>query len=159
MVAYVDFVQSLVYGSAVTPNHQAWLSSTSGTGVDWLAHHVDRLLPAYEAWLGSERLPPVTPWNGVRREPWNPSSDAALGPDLDGSFTGVTSLETLGVALRNRLSFVSGVAAELSGQLKAPFSYRFWSYLKWSWQMRERFLGSTVLPVGTVLDRDGTPLS
>ena len=159
--SYVDFVEQLIYGTALSPNpnHRDWLALGLTGGTDWLTHYVDRLLPAYEAWTATQGLPPATPWDGTRRAPWDPTQNFPPGPDLDGSFTGIATLGALGSALRTRLQNVAFVASELSGQLKAPFSYRFWGYLKWAWTMRERFLGNQVFPTGVVFDRDGTILS
>lgn len=47
------------------------------------------MLAAYEGWLAAESLPPVTPWDGVRRAPWDPTQDLALPTTLDGTFTGL----------------------------------------------------------------------
>jgi hypothetical protein len=161
MTAFVDFVESVIYGTglAPNPNDQDWLALGLTGGTDWLQHHLDRMLPAYETWLSSEGLPPVTPWDGVRPVPWDPAQDLPLGAALDGSFTGVATLNALGLALRTRYTLVAGTADELAGLLKAPFSYRFWSYLKWAWTMRERFEGRQVFPTGILYDRDGTILS
>ena len=131
------------------------------TGLRWLQHNVDRMLAAYEGWLAAESLPPVTPWDGVRRAPWDPTQDLALPTTLDGTFTGVSTLDDLGAALRDRYLDVANVASELNGfgLLKAPFSYRYWSYMRWAKDMRRRFQGLVVFPTGQVYDRDGTPLS
>jgi hypothetical protein len=155
--SYVDFVESVIYGTALAPNpnHRDWLALGLTSGTDWLTHYLDRMLPAYEAWTSAEGLPPVTPWDGTRRAPWDSTEDFPPGPDLDGSFTGIATLNALGSALSTRYDNVAAVARELNGKLKAPFSYRFWGYLKWAWTMRERFLGHQVFPTG-VVDRDGT---
>jgi len=161
--SYVNFVESLIYGNGLNPNpnHQDWLALGLAGGTDWLTHYLDRMLAAYETWVAAEGLPPVTPWDGTRVAPWSPASDIPPGPDLDGSFTGIATLDQLGTALRTRYTTISGFggAAELSGLLKAPFSYRFWGYMKWSWTMRERFSGQQVFPTGVLFDRDGTILS
>lgn len=159
--SYVDFVEPLIYGStlAPNPNHEAWLALGLTGGTDWLTHHVDRMLAAYEAWLAAEGLPPVTPWDGTRRAPWDPVQDLPPGTDLDGSFTGIATLDQLGAALRTRYTTVASVSREINGLLKAPFSYRFWGYLKWAWTLREKFQGRQVFPTGVVVDRDGTLLS
>jgi hypothetical protein len=157
--SFVDFVESLIYGSGLAPdpNHRDWLAAhPSPTGTEWLQHHVDGMLARYEAWLAAEVLPPVTPWDGVRRAPWDPSQDLPLPSSLDGTFTGVSTLVSLGSELQNRYT---SVASELAGLLKAPFSYRYWSYLRWAADMRRRFQGLPVFPTATLYDRDGTPLS
>lgn len=160
--SFIDFVTSLIYETelAPNPNHRDWVTANpSPGGLAWLEHHVDRMLAAYEAWLATEGLPPVTPWNGVRRAPWDPSQDLALPAALDGSFTGITALTDLGDALRDRLTLVAVGASELGGVVKAPYSYRYWSYMHWARDMRSRFQGDIVFPTATVQDRDGTPLS
>jgi hypothetical protein len=69
--SYVDFVESVIYGTALAPNpnHRDWLALGLTSGTDWLTHYLDRMLPAYEAWTSAEGLPPVTPWDGTRRAP------------------------------------------------------------------------------------------
>lgn len=160
--SYVDFVESLIYGTGLAPdpNHEDWLAANPAPdGLQWLEHHVDRMLPAFEDWLADQELPPLTSWNGVRRAPWDPALDLALPPSLDGSFTGVATLADLGVALRDRLTTVASVANEVASLLKAPFSYRYWAYMSWARDMRDRFQGVIVFPRGVVYDRDGTVLS
>lgn len=160
--SYVDFVESLIYGTGLAPdpNHEDWLAANPAPdGLEWLEHHVDRMLPAFEQWLVDEGLPPLTSWDGVRRAPWDPALDLALPASLDGTFTGVATLADLGAALRDRLTSVSAVASELAALLKAPFSYRYWAYLSWARDMRHRFQGVTVFPRGVLYDRDGTILS
>lgn len=160
--SYVDFIESLIYGAelAPNPNHEDWLAANPAPGgLEWLEHHVDRMLATFEQWLVDEELPPLTSWDGVRRAPWDPALDLALPATLDGSFTGVSTLADLGVALRDRLTTVSSVASELAALLKAPFSYRYWAYLSWARDLRDRFQGRTVFPRGVLYDRDGTILS
>ncbi|MEO0972718.1 MAG: hypothetical protein AAFX85_06445, partial [Pseudomonadota bacterium] len=164
MNAFVDFVDRLIYGTGaeaeITPNHRDWLAATpSPSGTQWIAHHLDNLLPAYEAWLTGEHQPPLQPWDGTRPEPWDPASSVPLGTDLDGSFTGISTLEQLGTALMTRLATVAVTADELAGLTKAPYSYRFWGYLKWAEHLRLRFGGTTSVAAATVYDRDGTILS
>jgi len=164
MSTFVDFITRLIYGTGgeaeITPNHNDWVSANpSPSGSNWLSHHVDRMLPAFESWLASENLPPIVPWNGVNPEPWDTASNIPLGSDLDGSFTSISNLDDLGAALRDRYAIVDGTADELSGITKAPFSYRYWGYVKWAEQMRRRFNGEIILPATFLYDRDGTPLS
>jgi hypothetical protein len=105
--------------------------------------------------------PPATPWDGVRPAPWDPAQDQPLPAALNGSFTGVSTLAGLGAALRDRYLLIANVASELngSGLVKAPFSYRYWSYMRWAKDMRLRFQGQVVFPTAHLYDRDGTPLS
>ena len=96
--SFVDFVDSLVYGTELAPHpsHSDWVAANpSPGGPDWFVQHLDRMLAAYETWLAVEGLPPVTPWDGVRRAPWDPAQDLALTAALDGSFTGVANLTDL----------------------------------------------------------------
>lgn len=100
MSTFVDFVTRLVYGTAseaeITPSHSARISANpSPSGSGWLSHHVDRMLPAFEAWMASQHLPPTIPWDGSRPEPWDSSSHVPLGTDLDGSFTGIANSSDL----------------------------------------------------------------
>lgn len=164
MDSFVDFVTRLIYGTGpeavITPNHSDWVAANpSPSGTAWLAHHVDRMLPAFQGWLIGHNLPPIVPWDGVQPEPWDASADIPLGADLDGSFTGIASLDDLGTALHNRLTLVASTADELNGLTKAPFSYRYWGYVQWANQMRDRYNGAIVLPPTFIYDRDGTPLS
>lgn len=164
MDTFIDYISRLIYASGgeavITPNHQQWVSShPTPTGSEWLAHHVDTMLPAFEVWLADHSLPPIIPWNGVRPAPWDPAQDVPLGAELDGSFTGIGSLDDLGETLRDRYTQVSLNAEELPGVTKAPFSYRYWGYVKWAKQVRDRYNGEIILPTGTVYDYDGTILS
>ena len=109
------------------------------TEEQWLAHHVGVMLPALEAWLAGHHLPPLALWDGTRPAPWDSTRDIPLEPALDGSFTGVASLDQLGEALRDRHAAVAVIAQELSGPVKAPFSYRFWGYLRWAKLLRDRY--------------------
>lgn len=169
MTTYVELVSRLVYGTGsegeITPNHRTWVQDNPNpSGTEWLEHHVDRMLPAYEAWLASENLPPVLPWTGEDPTPWETGNEVPLGSGLDGTFTGIGNLDALGAALRDRFGQVanSGVGSgrtELLGREKAPFSYRYWGYLKWASVLRDTFRGEIVVPPVEVRDRDGTRLS
>lgn len=165
MATYVEFVSRLIYGSdteaEITPNHSTWISDNpSPTGSQWFAHHVDNMLAAYENWLADNNLPPVTVWEGEFPLPWDPTNNAPIPVELDGSFTGVASEDDLGEALKDRWDDeVSPRASELNGDEKAPFSYRYWGYMKWAQQLRDRFNGGIPIPPATIYDRDGTMLS
>src|SRR4051794_2451874 len=117
------------------------------------------MLPAFESWLATNNLPPINIWNGTDTAPYTPGLEVPLDPALDGTFTGVGSLEVLGQKLRDRFTTVGGSAQELNGMQKAPFSFRYWAYMKWASQMRDRYNGGIPIPPGTVFDRDGTILS
>jgi hypothetical protein len=166
MDTLIIFISRLIYGTGaeavITPNHRQWVAANpSPTGTQWLDHHVDAMLPAYEAWLAGRNLPPVTPWDGSRPEPWNSASDIPVPVGLDGNFAagGINTLADLGTALKNRLNTVAGTARELNGAEKAPFSFRYWGYMKWAQGLRSRFQGEPVVPPAVLYDRDGTPLS
>ena len=164
MDTFVTFVTRLVYGSGAeaitTPNHRSWVAANpTPTGTQWMAHHVDVMLPACESWLAAHSLPPIIPWNGTRPAPWDTSQDIPLPPALDGSFTGVTTLGQLGDALAARYTAAAGTATEIAGLEKAPFSHRYWGFVRWAKEMRDRFNGVIVLPAPQLYDRDGTRLS
>lgn len=164
MEPFVEFVSRLIFGTGgqaiVTPNHQAWLQANpTPSGTAWIGHHVDSMLTAYRAWLATNHLPPIVPWDGTDTRPWDVGIEVPLPLSLDGSFTGVSTLDNLGVELRNRFNAVSSSAQELGGSLKAPFSYRYWGYMQWAANMRDRFNGAIIVPASQLYDRDGTPLS
>src|SRR5215210_8440353 len=166
MDTLIIIISRLIYGTGaeavITPNHRQWVSANpSPTGTQWLGHHVDAMLPAYESWLASRNLPPVTPWDGSRPAPWSSASDIPVPVGLDGNFAagGITTLDQLGTALKNRFNTVAATAQELGGPEKAPFSFRYWGYMKWAQGLRSRFQGEPVVPPAVLYDRDGTPLS
>ncbi len=177
MTSYVEKVSQLIYATGteaeITPNHRTWVGDNpSPSGTEWLEHHVDRMLPAYEDWLASENLPPVLPWTGEDSTPWSVGNEVPLGPALNGSFVGIGSLDALGAALRDRFEEIRqrfnelsdhdedmGFGAFRNGLEKAPFSYRYWGYMKWAGVLRDTFRGEIVVPPVEVRDRDGTRLS
>lgn len=170
MNAYIDFVHGLIYGSTLSTNHKSWLGANpSPTGQQWLDHHLDTMFASFNTWNTAQELPPVTPWNGEQPSPWDTSLGSTLPSSLQPPFSGLTTLEQLGAALRDWWNtcttptgsgtMMNAAARELSGDEKAPFSYRYWSFMKWAKDLRERFLGNPVLPTGVVYDRDGTILS
>lgn len=164
MDTFLSFVTRLIYASGaeavIAPNHRSWVvANPTPTGTAWLAHHVDSMLPAYEAWLAAHNLPPIVPWDGTRPAPWDPAQDQPLPASLDGSFTGVTTLDQLGSALRQRYADVASVAREIDELEKAPFSHRYWGFVRWAKAMRDRFNGLIVPPPVLIYDRDGTKLS
>ena len=118
MDSFVDFNTRLIYGTGaeaeITPNHDDWVTANpSPSGADWLDHHVDRVLPAFEGWLTSHNLPPIIPWDGTRPEPWDATADIPLGTDLDGSFTGIATLDDLGAALDTRYTLGAVAVVEV----------------------------------------------
>ncbi len=158
MNAYIDFVHGLIYGTTLGTNHRDWVNSHAApTGTQWLAHYLDAMLAEFQSWNASEALPPLRPWDGSLPAPWDATLGTPAPANLLPPFPGVTTLEALGAALRDRMS--SSGASELNGREKAPFSYRFWAYLKWARDRRELFLGNPVFPTGIVYDRDGTVLT
>ncbi len=164
MESYIDFVTRLIYATGseaiITPNHDDWLAANpSPSGTAWLDHHVDAMLATYETWLSDNELPPIVAWDGRRPIPWDAAHEFPLGSDLDGSFTGVATLDDLGSALQSRYSALLADADEFDDSQKDPFSYRYWGYMKWASLLRRRFLGEIVIPPAIVYDRDGTILS
>lgn len=159
MNAYIDFVHGLIYGTTLPTNHADWVAAHAApTGTEWLAHYLDEMLAQFQTWNASQALPPVRPWDGSSPAPWDSTVGTAAPANLSPPFTGLASLDALGAALRDRLNSVA-ISLELSGKTKAPFSYRFWSFLKWASDRRELFLGNPVFPTSVVYDRDGTVLS
>ena len=174
----IDFITSLVYGNpgGGAKNHLKWtldrLASpppSSSKGDDFLAHHVDVMLNRYEAWRSTNFLPPVRPWDGtnVFPDPMMPPMSPAMPASLSGGpFPAGWTTNNLGNAvegyynaLRNFVDPGSQVFLEMDDEIKAPYSYRYWAFIKWVSDLRKRLLGEPVFPVGTVYDRDGTILS
>jgi hypothetical protein len=165
---------------AGTKNHMIWSldnlpssSSTTVSGTEFLNHHLDVMLGRYQAWRSKYFLPPLRPWNGSDCFP-HPSSvsEAPISPPLPaalsgGAFPAGWTTDNLGNAVRlyyNSLRHFTvpapdGREIELQDEIKAPFSYRYWAFVKWADDLRRRLLGQPVLPVGVVYDRDGTILS
>jgi len=167
MESFVDFISRLIYATAaeaeVTPNHENWLSSNpSPTGLDWIAHHLDSLLPAYENWLSFNNLPPLLPWNGTDTRPWDAGEEYPLAGDPLNNPMTLVDLNALGAAFSDRYDTITSGgdrASELVGKTKAPFSYRFWGYLKFVSNIRKEYEGEIVIPTTIMYDRDGTLLS
>jgi hypothetical protein len=151
---------------ANTPNAPA----TPLTGTQFLVHHLDYMLQRYEAWRSKYFLPPLKPWDGQDVFPDNMGS-SPVGPPLPGNLNGSpfpagTTLNSLGTDVRNyynalrHFSNAGGDATELNqDEIKAPFSYRYWTFMKWVSDLRKRLTFVPVLPVYTVYDKDGTILS
>ncbi len=167
MESFVDYVSKLIYATGseavITPNHDDWFSANpSPSGLNWISHYLDSLLPAYESWLSTNNLPPIVAWNGAETRPWDTGEEYPLAGDpLDNPMT-IATLTNLGEAFRDRYDVISSGsdrAQELTGKLKAPFSYRFWGYLKFANDVRRRYYGEVVIPATTMYDRDGTIIS
>lgn len=173
-VNYINFIDQLIYGDAgavelglpAIPNHLAWTLAHAPTGTvagtAFLQHHLDEMLARYEQWRALHGLPAVRPWDGsnVFPEPLAAPSGPAVPAALAGSpFPAMWTLGDLGVSIRGHYATVRGTAEELSDEVKAPYSYRYWAFMKWVSDLRKRLLGQIVLPTGLVFDRDGTILS
>ncbi|MCX2681885.1 hypothetical protein OOZ15_18175 [Galbibacter sp. EGI 63066] len=168
MESFVDFISRLIYAtgseSVVNPNHRDWLTANpSPSGIEWIEHYLDRLLPAYENWLSTNNLPPITIWNGADTEPWTVGEEYPLtGDPLDNPMS-IPSLNALGEAFRDRYDMITPSSGsgriELRVLPKDPFSYRFWSYLKFADNIRRQYRGEVVIPSTIMYDRDGTILS
>jgi len=185
---FIDFVTSLVYGDVGTvelgapppgtKNHMNWSMdnlpsspATAVSGTAFLNHHVDVMLARYQAWRSKYFLPPLRPWNGSDCFPHPPSTseapiNAAVPASLSGGpFPAGWTTDNLGTAVRlyynslRHFTSPDGRELELQDEIKAPFSYRYWAFVKWADDLRRRLLGQPVLPVGVVYDRDGTILS
>jgi hypothetical protein len=171
---YINFVDQLIYGDsgaaelgiAAIPNHLTWTLANaptgSASGSTFLLHHVDEMLSRYEQWRVKYGLPLVRPWDGSNAfpeplaAPSGPSVPATLA---GGPFPAMWTASDLGVAVRNHYATVRGSAEEMADEVKAPYSYRYWAFMKWASDLRRRLLGQIVLPTPLVFDRDGTILS
>lgn len=158
-------------------NHLRWTldkKPSSGaitvTGTEFLVHHVDYMLARYEAWRSKYFLPPVRPWNGQNVFPdhqGSPPVGPALPVTLNGSpFPAGWTTNDLGTAVRiyyNSLRHfldASFNATEMNqDEIKAPFSYRYWAFVKWVSDLRKRLNFQPVIPVSTVYDKDGIILT
>ena len=173
-VNFIDFVSGLVYGNpgGGATNHLNWTldriaASPAAPGQDFLNHHLDMMLNRYESWRSASFLPPVRPWDGSDVFPHE--GDPPVGPAIPSSLAGGpfppgwttndlgVAVETFYDTLRNFIS--GGRTTELDDEVKAPFTYRYWAFMKWVSDLRKRLLGQPVFPVGPVYDRDGTILS
>lgn len=183
---FIDFVTSLIYGDmgtaelgtappAGTKNLLHWTvdnkpfiaSNATLPGNQFLAHHLDYMLARYEAWRSKYFLAPVRPWDGTLAFPPGADNPPVTFPaSLNGSaFPPIWTEVDLGNAVRayyNVLrAYVHSVDGrmELDDEIKAPYSYRYWAFMKWASDLRKRLLGQPVIHVHEVYDRDGTILS
>ena len=181
----IPFVNELIYGdmgsgelgaSAHTPasglNHLRWTlqfkpnsASTTVTGQQFLTHHLDYMLASYEEWRGKYFLPPVRPWDGQDMYPGMGMPEGPTIPTtLNGSaFPGGWTENDLGSAVRayyNDMRHFGSEGNEMSrDEIKAPYSHRYWAFIKWVNDLRKRFRFEPVLPVSIVYDKDGTVLT
>jgi hypothetical protein len=147
--------------------------------------HPTGLLRRYEAWRSEHGYTRVRPWNGTealdrpattdipspgRVFPWlsgtsarPPFGDGFLAStsttaDLQGHFA---SVNALGQAIRAHWLDVRAFnpGGDIGDDDTAPYSIRFWGFMKWAAVMRNRFLGIPVFPMPIVYDADGVPLS
>lgn len=146
-------VNHLRWTIANTPNS----GSTAVTGTQFLTHHLDYLLARYEAWRAKYFLPPLRPWNGQDMFPNNdgiPAVGPALPANLSGGpFPAGTTLDTLGTeirtyynALRHFFDPANGGTEMRRDEIKAPFSYRYWAFIKWVGDLRSRLTFQPVIP-------------
>ena len=173
---FIDFVSTLVYGNlgAGVKNHMNWTldrvaspPAPAVAGDQFLSHHLDTMLARYETWRSTNFLPPLTPWNG--QDVFTEAGMPVVGPVLPGSLAGGPfpagwTTNDLGNTVRGYCdslrNFVDSLrTTELDDEVKAPFSFRYWAFMKWVADLRRRLLGQPVFPVGVVYDRDGTILS
>lgn len=179
MDSYIDFISRLIYGTGaeavITPNHRDYLASTpTPSGVAWIARYLvgtTSVLGVFEDWLRAHNLPPIYPYNGSNLTEWDSGDDANVGlglplpSNLQPTALTFASQEDLGVALRDRLNQMQTggntvLSADLQDLVKAPYSHRFWGYLKWASLIARRWAGELVdFRPPLVYDRDGTILS
>lgn len=137
------------------------------------------------AWNGSEtlgRVPTVDiPSPGLVR-PWisrsSPPAPQPAGPPFADTFlidgtttaqlqthfgTGTSGLDMLGSALLDHWNdvrtFLTLNDSEISVESTAPYSIRFWGFMKWASVLRNRHQGIPVFAIPIVYDADGVPLS
>jgi len=179
MDSFIEFISRLIYGTGteavITPNHRDYMASTpTPTGVAWIARYVTgatSILGVFEDWLRAHNLPPIYPYNGSNLTEWDSGDDANAGlglplpSNLQPTSLTFASQEALGVALRDRLiqmqtSSNLGYSADLEHRVKAPYSQRFWGYLKWASLIVRRYDSELVdFRPPLLYDRDGTILS
>src|SRR6266540_3935087 len=124
-------------------------------------------------WTGPAEIPSpgrVLPW----LTPTAPPAPEPAGPSLADSFladgTSTASLQThfgvgntnaLGGAILTHWNSVRtfGGDIEINVEGTAPYSIRFWGFMKWASTLRNRLLGIPVFPIPIVWDADGVPLS
>jgi len=179
MDSYIDFISRLIYGTGaeavITPNHRDFLAATpTPTGSAWIARYVtgaSSILGVFENWLRAHNLPPIYPYDGSNLTEWDSGDDANVGlglllpSNLQPTALTFSSQDALGVALRDRLiQMQTGGntvrSADLQDPVKAPYSHRFWGYIKWASLIVGRWSGELVdFRPPLVYDRDGTILS
>jgi len=170
---FIDFVSELVYGDmgvgelgspvpAGAKNHIHWTrdnipnsGSTTVTGNAFLGHHLDYMLNRYEVWRSKYFQPPLRPWDGQS------SMDAEQSATVPGAGPLPATTEALGTSVRLYYNSTYRISAtdELADEVKAPYSYRYWAFMKWVSDLRKRVLVQPVIHVHKVFDRDGTVLS
>jgi hypothetical protein len=181
----VNFINELIYGDlgaaelgalapplpAGTLNHLRWTlankpnsAGSTVTGQEFLTHHLDYMLAREEAWISKYFLPPLRPWDGQDMYPGMGMPEGpAMPAALNGSpFPGGWTADNLGDAVRayynDTRHYINGTELN-QDEIKAPYSYRYWAFMKWVSDLRKRLLGIPVLPVSTVYDKDGTVLT
>ena len=143
----------------------------------WRAEHgFTRVRP----WNGTEDLRPAgspsvpgIPSPGTAL-PWVAGAGAgpAINSDLGWTRTtaqlqaafGVGNTNALGAAILTHWSAVRNFPtpwgdSEIQDEDTAPYSIRFWGFMKWASILRNRLLGIPVFPIPIVYDADGVPLS
>jgi hypothetical protein len=183
----INFASDLIYGdmgsaelgaSAHIPasglNHLRWTlqfkpnsGASTVTGLQFFTHHLDYMLASHETWRSKYFLPPLRPWDGQDVYPGMGMVESpSLPATLNGSaFPGGWTENDLGTAVRNyynqlRHYFGSEGSTEMNqDEVKAPYSNRYWAFMKWVSDLRKRLLIQPVLPVSTVYDKDGIILT
>lgn len=175
MDTFIQFISELIYGQGVdaplTPNHRTFVAGTP-SGTEWLEYYVvgpGSMLGVYEAWQAARSLPPIYPWDGSDYSQWDPEDRAnagvgiALPAALNPTNLTLANEDALGVGLRDRLVTLQtafSLAGDLQDAVKAPYSHRFWGYLKWASLIVRRFNGELVdFDPPLLYDRDGTILT
>ncbi len=169
---FIDFVSELIYGDMGTAelgmpappggkNHIHWTRdnipnsvTTTVSGDGFLAHHLDYMLHRYEVWHSKYFNPRFD--RGTARLQWTRSNRPRC------RVRGLPSTtDALGTSVRQFYNsmFRVSLTDELADEVKAPYSYRYWAFMRWASDLRRRVLGQPVFHVHKVFDRDGTVLS
>ena len=163
-----------------SPSGSEWLEHHVGD-----AAHPNGLLRQYEAWRVEHGYTRVRPWNGSealnrpsipevpspgRVKPW--LAGASAGPAFADGFLadGTTTADlqahfananNLGAAIRTHWNAVTGFnsGGEIGDDDFAPYSIRFWGFVKWASVLWNRWQGIPVFAIPIEYDADGVPLS
>src|SRR5688500_8123681 len=98
------------------------------------------MLHGHEAWHSKYCQPPVRPWHGQT------AMDAKQSASLPGSGPLPSTTNELGTSVRQYYNSTLRISLtdELADEVKAPYSYRYWAFMRWVSDLRRRVLGQPV---------------